>query len=336
MNYNIHKYFHLSLEERFFIQKSLENNLSLRAISRQLNRSASTISREIKRNSNFNEYIFLKADKKSKFRAYHKYMFKFNINFEFEEFSKIFKSKYDKKYFGVKATMNYIEENFNVKKPTMRTVFNWINTNKWKIRKSDKLRQYYKKGGKRTASVLSRLIKSANYVFPIWTRPKNIDLRLEYGHWEADLVLGKRANGYKNILTLTERKTRVGFATFVSSKSPFEINSKIKELIKNKNLIVKTITIDNGIEFEKIGFLARSLNIVVYRAEPYASFQRGSNENWNGMIRREYQKGFNFNILTQEDLDTTIAKINNMPREILNWKSAYELFMYENFGEIIN
>lgn len=150
------------------------------------------------------------------------------------------------------------------------------------------------------------------------------------------MVLGKRANGYKNILTLTERKTRVGFATFVSSKSPFEINSKIKELIKNKNLIVKTITIDNGIEFEKIGFLAKSLNIIIYRAEPYASFQRGSNENWNGMIRREYQKGFNFNILTQKDLDTTIAKINNMPREILNWKSAYELFMYENFGKIIN
>ncbi|SYV90250.1 transposase, partial [Metamycoplasma alkalescens] len=58
------------------------------------------------------------------------------------------------------------------------------------------------------------------------------------------------------------------------------INATLKNLIKNNNLYVKTITIDNGIEFEKIGILAKWLNIKIYRAEPYSSFQRGSNENW--------------------------------------------------------
>ncbi|GGM95924.1 hypothetical protein GCM10010106_51080 [Thermopolyspora flexuosa] len=71
------------------------------------------------------------------------------------------------------------------------------------------------------------------------------------------MVLGKRANGYNNVLTLTERKTRIGFARIIQSKSPHTINSELKKIIKDNKLQVKTITIDNGIEFEKIGILAR-------------------------------------------------------------------------------
>nr|WP_254616024.1 IS30 family transposase [Mycoplasma sp. OR1901] len=153
---------------------------------------------------------------------------------------------------------------------------------------------------------------------------------MEFGHWEADLVIGKRSNGYKNILTLTERKTRIGFADFVYSKSPNEINSKLREIIKKNSLNVKTITIDNGIEFEKIGILAKWLDIKIYRAEPYASFQRGSNENWNGLIRREFKKGFDFNTITFESLQEIVYKINNMPREILDWKTSNEEFIKEN------
>ncbi|MCV3733829.1 IS30 family transposase [Mycoplasma enhydrae] len=333
MNYKLlKKYFHISFEERFFIKRSIENGYSIRKIARQLNRSPSTISREIKRNLNFaGNYDSNYANKKALKRHSHKYMFKFKINFCYELFTKIFAKKFDKKFFGIKATYHYIETNSNVKLPSLRTVFNWINSNRWIIKKRDKLRQFYKKGGKRTASVLNRLIKSAEYVFQIWTRPKSVDLREEYGHWEADLIIGKRSSGYKNILTLTERKTRVGFTAFILSKSGYEINSELRKLIKENNLNVKNITIDNGIEFEKIGILARWLNIRIYRAEPYASFQRGSNENWNGIFRREYKKGFNFNLITIQELQNIQNKINEMPREILGWRSAKELFLKENF-----
>lgn len=336
MNYTTPKYRHLSIQERFFIQKSIENNKSLRFIAKELKRSVATISREINRNSNYdNGYEYSIANIKTIRRHFHKYMFKFNTNFKYEEFTKAFITKYDKKFYGIKATYNWIINNFSLSLPSIRTVFNWIRTNRWEIKKKDRLRQYYRKGGKRHTSVIKRLVTSADYVFPIWTRPKSVNLREEYGHWEADLIIGKRKSGSKNLLTLTERKTRIGFATFVSSKNPFEINAKLKELITKKSLFVKTITFDNGIEFEKIGIFAKWLNIYVYKAEPYASFQRGSNENWNGMIRREYKKGFDFNLITQEELDYVIEKINKMPREIFSWKSSYELFMLENFGEII-
>ncbi|MDJ1645705.1 hypothetical protein QLQ80_01200 [Mycoplasma sp. M5725] len=101
------------------------------------------------------------------------------------------------------------------------------------------------------------MITSADYVLPIWTRLKKVDLREKYGYWKADLVFEKKATGYKNVLTLTERKTRVGFAAFVTSKSSYESSSKLKEIITNYNLVVKSITIDNGIEFEKAGILVK-------------------------------------------------------------------------------
>ncbi|WP_060823261.1 IS30 family transposase [Mycoplasmopsis arginini] len=328
MNYTIKKYNHLTDSERIIIENYLKLNYSLRMISRLIKRSVSTLSREIKRNTNeFGVYEFKYASLKTKERFRHKYYFKFVDNKKFKNFSKIFLQKYDKKFFGIKSTYNFIKTKTKHCCPSLRTVFNWINTNNWVIKKYQKLRLYYKKGGKRTASVINRLVKSADYVFPIWTRPKSIDLRLEFGHWEADLVLGKRANGYNNVLTLTERKTRIGFARIIQSKSPHTINSELKKIIKDNGLQVKTITIDNGIEFEKIGILARWMNIKIYRAEPYASFQRGSNEHWNGILRREFKKGFNFNTITQEKLDSVVNQINNMTREILNWKTLLQMYL---------
>ncbi|MEJ3571947.1 IS30 family transposase [Ureaplasma urealyticum] len=101
-------------------------------------------------------------------------------------------------------------------------------------------------------------------VFPIWMRLKSIDLRLEFGHWEADLIIGKKENGYANLLTLVERTTMLVFIKKVFSKNHIKINSIIYRLIKENNLNVKTITIDNGIEFEKIGILGSWINGKIY------------------------------------------------------------------------
>ncbi|BBG40652.1 transposase [Mycoplasmopsis californica] len=335
MNYSIKKYTHITKSDREAIKSYLEINLSIRKIANILHKNPSTVSREIKRNlDKFGKYSPFYADIKAQRRHYHKYYFKF-LNSKYSEFSELFLKKFDKKYYGVKLTHKYIKENFKIKIPCLKTVFNWIKTNKWIIKRSNLLRSSYKKGGKRHASVISRLVTSADYVFPIWTRPKSIDNREEYGHWEADMIVGKRATGYNNILTLTERKTRVGFAILIPSKNPMKVNAALRKLVLERQLIVKTITIDNGIEFEKIGILAKWLDIKIYRAEPYASFQRGSNEHWNGLIRREYKKGFDFNQISQEILDQITKRINDIPREILGWKSANDLFIEANFYGLV-
>ena len=95
------------------------------------------------------------------------------------------------------------------------------------------MRQYYKKGGKRTHGIFQKF--QNKWVMPIWVRPKYIDLRQEFGHWEADLIIGKKANGFDNILTFTERQTRILFATKIKSKNPMKVNSALYELIKKIN-----------------------------------------------------------------------------------------------------
>nr|WP_257536436.1 IS30 family transposase [Mycoplasmopsis bovis] len=168
-------------------------------------------------------------------------MFKFTSNFEYAEFEKFFLEKFDKRFYGIVATARYIKQTFpNIASPSIRTIWD------------------------------------SHYVYPIWARPKYIDLREEYGHWESDLIIGKRSNGYDNVLTLVERQTRMGFAVKIKSKSAFLVISKLKKIIQDHNLIVKSITIDNGIEFERMGLLGKWLNIKIFRAEPYASFQRAS------------------------------------------------------------
>ena len=128
-----------------------------------------------------------------------------------------------------------------------------------------------------------------------------------------------------DILFNQERKTRMVFIEKIKTKDPMKLNSKVYQLIKRNNLCVKSITIDNGIEFSKIGLLSKWLKCIVYFCEPFASYQRGSNEHANGIIRRFWKKGTDFSKLSCSDILDTQNKINKMPREIFNWKSSLDL-----------
>ncbi|WNM14721.1 IS30 family transposase [Mesomycoplasma ovipneumoniae] len=321
------KFKHFSFEDLVKIEFLLQQNKSIRYIARQLNVAPSTVSREIKRN--LNEYGIYEANlaitkrQKDIIIGIISDLLKLG---KYEEFSKIFAVKYDKKVHGVKATYFYIVENFpTLKDHLLKTVFNWIKTNKWVIVRSDRLRKYYKKGEKEQEMPCKRLVPEG-YVKPIWARDKSIDSRQDFGHWELDLVVGKKPADMIISNFSVERKTRKLFAKKVRNKNPRAINKAIKDLANENNLVIKTITCDNGIEFEEIAILAYWLKVIIYKAEPYASFQRGSNEHANGLIRRFYPKGFDFNLISDDDLQNTISKINSMPREIFNWKSALEVF----------
>lgn len=316
------KYLQLKHDERALIDYLLnKEKRSISYIAKQLGRSKSTISREIKRNSFVYGYDFNLANKKTIERQYHKHMMHI---LKYQEFTKIFLQYYDKRYHGIEATHNKIKSLYhNIKIPSCRQVYNWINDGIWIIKKQDRLRTWYKKGGKRTSGIFSRFKNKR--VMPIWVRPKYIDKRQEYGHWEIDLIIGKKANGFENLLTLTERMTREIYVRKIKTKNPMKCNSEIYKLIKENNLLVKTITCDNGIEFEKIGLLASWLDIVVYFCEPYASYQRGSNENANGLIRRTYRKGHDFTTVSQTELILLQEKINNMPRKIFGWQSSNQI-----------
>ena len=326
MYYTTKTYKHIDLNERFLIERLLLERESLRRIASILKRSISSIAREIKRNLSLKGLYNAKlANKKANKRKSHKYYFQF---LDYEEFSSHFNKIYKKDYCGVEVTWQIIKRNYpNLKIPSVKQIYNWINSGNWILKRSQILKKRYVKGGRGHKRMV--YVIHAKHRLPFWTRPETINDREVFGHWEADLLIGKKAKGYDNLVVMTERKTRTIFITKVRSKKPRALVRAIRYLKHKYNLDIKSITTDNGVEFKHMGLLAYQLKIKAFYCEPYASHQRGSNENANGLIRRKYKKGTDFNLVSEADLECLMDEINNMPRKLFNWKSAIEIYSQE-------
>ena len=170
-------------------------------------------------------------------------------------------------------------------------------------------------------------------------RPEEIDGREEFGHWEGDTVYsgkGKRKTT-RALLTLTERKTRKEIIIAIPNRKA-ETVVKALDALERKlgarrfRAIFKSITFDNGTEFAAAEELERSCvnkrlpRTKVYFCHPYSSWERGTNENTNGMIRRRFPKGTNFAAVTNAQIAQAENWINNYPRKILGYKSSEIVF----------
>ncbi|MHA3845617.1 IS30 family transposase [Mycoplasma sp. VS276A1] len=216
------------------------------------------------------------------------------------KFLKHFKTEYSKSVMSIEATWHKIKNKWNCYMPSISTIYRWINYYNWNPYWLKKPR--YKSKKQKRKPGIHRLTRN-KYTFPIALRPHKIDDRSEFGHWEIDLVIGKKIGTHDHLLTLVERQTRLVKITKVHGKDPFEINKKLSKLItkmENEEMYVYSITADNGIEFEKMQFVAKRKGFCIYKAEPYCSFQRGTNENTNGLIRRRYKKGTNFDTVSEK------------------------------------
>uniref|UniRef100_UPI0038737C87 IS30 family transposase n=1 Tax=Malacoplasma iowae TaxID=2116 RepID=UPI0038737C87 len=163
-----------------------------------------------------------------------------------------------------------------------------MNSKIWKIQRRDCLRRKYVKGKRRKIGIFSKI--DGKYCIPYSLRPEKINNRKEFGHWEADLIVSKRQSGYYHLLTLVERKTRLAIIRKIKGKNARSMMAKMYTIIRDEKLPIKSITVDNGLEFQMMGITAKQFNFKVYYCQPYSSFQRGSNENINGIVRRWYKK----------------------------------------------
>ena len=166
-------------------------------------------------------------------------------------------------------------------------------------------------------------------------RPEEANTREEYGHWEGDLVIGKKKKGAV-LLTFTERKTREEIIVKIASKEAKEvakaidiIERKYKKEFKNK---FKTITFDNGPEFRNWKSIEKSYDkrktkprVQVYYAHPYRSGERGRNENGNRLIRRFIPKGTDITLISEEFIQYIENWINNYPRAMFKYKSTNQI-----------
>ncbi len=182
--------------------------------------------------------------------------------------------------------------------------------------------KYRKKRGTRARMELARAIK----VKRIDERPDVVDNRTRIGDWETDTVIGKEKK--QRILTFTERKSGYGMADKLDMVTAEIIHEKevtrFKSIPKPKRL---TVTRDNGTEFGDYDTtLERKTNMEVYRANAYHSWERGTNENWNGLLRQFFPKGTYFATITQYQVNHAVRMLNDRPRKRLGYKTPREVF----------
>lgn len=187
------------------------------------------------------------------------------------------------------------------------------------LRYSKLIRRKYKGSANRTK------IKDA---VSIDQRPAHIELRREVGHWEGDTMIGiKQAS---SIGTMVERKTRfVRIVKLKDRKSATATHAFKKQVEHMDPIFRKTLTYDNGSEMANHKWFTQHTGMQVYFAHPYSAWERGTNENTNGLIRYYLPKETDFNLISESQLKTIEDKLNNRPRKVLGFKTPSEMITKE-------
>jgi len=155
-------------------------------------------------------------------------------------------------------------------------------------------------------------------------RPEIVDQRQRIGDWEVDTMIGK---GHRQaIVTLTERKSRFALLRKVERRKASLVSAAVIDLLQPVADRVHTITGDNGKEFAEHERIAQELEVCFFFAHPYAAYERGANENMNGLVRQYIPKNRDLSSVTSEELSQIMNKLNHRPRKCLDFKSPFEVF----------
>lgn len=155
-------------------------------------------------------------------------------------------------------------------------------------------------------------------------RPAVVERRRQLGHWEGDTVIG--ADQRHCILTLVERVSGFTIIKKLFARNVEQANQAMRRAIQHLNAHFRTITLDNGTEFHGYADIERDTGVTIYFATPYRSWERGTNENTNGLIRQYLPKGSCFKSLTQTECNNIAKQLNDRPRDRLGFKTPAEVF----------
>ena len=310
-------YHQLTTRERYLIVEHKSMGLSIRQIGEYLCRSASTISRELRRNAckSDGRYRVEKADSYARARRWRSRQ---GSQFKAGEVAAVHK------LLGRKWSPEQISGRLG-KRREMRigtsTICRWLAQDKssggmsWL--QTRQLSRRYRKGY-RVRDLRGRMSGKR----PLSERPRQAEDRSEVGHIEGDTVMGK--DGRHCLLTLVDRMTRRTRILKLPARQAAEVNKALIREVRAGRLKMKSLTLDNGTEFHGFKELEAKLGIKVYFAQPYHSWERGTNENTNGLIRQYLPKGSCFKNLTQQRCNQIERELNDRPRKVLGFSTPNE------------
>ena len=318
-------YTHLNQRERMCLFYLLQCGLSLRKIGRKLNRSHSTISRELKRNKRILGYY---CDRAAQSSAEKRKAIPRHTHRKSNEQLHDYVVKKLKLGWSPEIISQRLKRDFPHSKKKMRVsheaICQWIylDTKQGGTLFNNLVRCHRKRKEQRCYSSLRGIIPNR---VDISLRPNVVDRRSRYGDWEGDTMVGYRHQG--RLVTHVERKSRYLLAGKIKDGTATSFNDVSLRLFRQiPNNYRKTLTLDNGSENSKFMVLEEELSLQVYFAKPYASWERGTNENTNGLMRRFFPKGTDFLKVTDASLAKTVKMLNHRPRKCLNYRTPFEVF----------
>lgn len=317
-------------EQRYTIEVLLESNVSKPEIARILGKDKSVIYRELKRN--FDEATGIYKSSLAQRRCEKRHSDKVKIIY----FTQFVKDYVDYWLVNEQYSPEQIVETAKGEGKyfvSVERIYQYIWQDKKEggelykhLRNSEK--RYRKRGAAKDkrGQIVGRI--------GIENRPPVVDLKQRFGDFEIDLIIG---SGHKQaILTANDRATGLLRMIKVESKESSVIEKAVLKILGEFNSQLHTITSDNGKEFANHINISTVLNIDYYFARPYHSWERGANENLNGLIRQYFPKGTSFESITTEDIKIAQNKLNNRPRKRFGFKSPNEVYLQtlNNNGQV--
>lgn len=315
------EYKHLTAEERYQIDDLKREGFSLESIAEKLSRSFSTIFRELKRNKGERGWRPGQAEEKAKERL--SVRGSSNVRRIKAETWEYAKQHLEEDQWSPEQIAGKLK--LEGKAPiSHETIYKRILEDKkvggnlyTNLRCKKKRKKRYGSNRKKREIIPNRV--------GIEKRPSIVESRGRVGDWEGDTIIGTHTSGAV-IATVVERKSRFLCMAKAQDKTTVAVMESINARMKPLAELMSTLTLDNGTEFTQHAALTKELDVKVYFAKPYHSWERGLNENTNGLIRQYCPKGISFNAITEEELKSIENKLNNRPRKCLGYQTPYEVF----------
>lgn len=316
------RYKQLTSEDRYILSALKRQGLSIQEIADNMGRHRSTIYREIERNSCHHvdgAYRASKAERRARVRRSRS---RRNDHYTHRDFDIV--RAFLRHQWSPEQIAGYIRRHKLMGRPmSHETIYQYI----WQDKREGgslwlQLRQSRKQRRKRYQAYDSRG-KLADKR-PISDRPASVETRKYKGHWEIDTVMGVGSTDC--IVTIVERKSGQLMIGKLKDRTTGSLNKKVISLINRDPSAFKTITADNGTEFHQYKKIESRTNVKFYFATPHHSWERGSNENTNGLIRQYLPKGTSMKGLTQQQCDYIANKLNSRPRKRHNYKTPEEIY----------